>query len=288
MRKDLDSGHLAGRGAFGSPACRPGAVGPTCSPLNTTPRMKQQNGTPVSSVRRAALQQSSAANSPIRPPSATRPNNTSGARAVGGYSEVMESHIKVYVRTRPPGTINGATCVDADPEGSTIAVQTHGAADVKATPRSKGRSEDAHSGVDNFVFEDGVLHPDVSQEEVFNMIGRPAAEAVLDGYNVTVFAYGQTGAGKTHSIYGRGGQCDEATENPQAGLTDRIMKHLISTGASETQTLTGISYRYAVSMLDIYDDSLHSKKSNVTDLFEPGHEKQVRQGPKGKQLSVSD
>eukprot|EP00971_Amphidinium_carterae_P256464 5092028-Amphidinium_carterae.1 len=37
-------------------------------------------------------------------------------------------------------------------------------------------------------------------EEVFDEC-RALVLSVLDGYNVTIFAYGQTGAGKTHTMY---------------------------------------------------------------------------------------
>ena len=33
-------------------------------------------------------------------------------------------------------------------------------------------------------------------------MGRPAVEHYLEGFNVAVIAYGQTGAGKTHSMIG--------------------------------------------------------------------------------------
>ena len=56
-----------------------------------------------------------------------------------------------------------------------------------STPRGNG------GGPDSFHFEDGVLPEDVTQDQVFERVGRPAAEAVLAGFNVTVFAYGQTG-----------------------------------------------------------------------------------------------
>jgi hypothetical protein len=268
MRKG-EVGHHPMRAAFGSPASRPEGG----SPANHTPRSKFHHGTPVSTVRRAAFQHLSAASSPAnrgpRPASATKPRpGVSG----GCHGEETESNIKVYIRTRPAATINGSTCVTADPEAWRILVQSQGT-DAKGTPR-KGRGDDAAGGVDTFVFEDGVLDPEVSQEDVFDIIGKPAAEAVQEGYNVTVFAYGQTGAGKTHSIYGSGGQLDEGSTNPEAGLTERVMKYLISCGNTEAETASTVSYRYAVSMLDIYDEK-------VTDLFEPGHEKKVREGPRG-------
>jgi hypothetical protein len=271
MRKDLGASQQPARGAFGSPACRPGGPTGTYSPIHHTPRSKQQPGTPSDAVRRTALQQSSAVNSPAgRTPLATaRPVTAHSTRPAGGHaSEVTESHIKVYVRTRPAATINGQSCVTVDPVASTIAVQEQ--LDVNAVPRKKGRHDDAQ-GVDSFVFEDGVLDPDVSQADVFDKIGRPAAEAVLEGYNVTVFAYGQTGAGKTHSIYGKG---DHEPSHPEAGLTDRVMTEIISSSIAEMKSAPGIAYRFAVSMLDIYDEK-------ISDLFEPGHEKQVRQTQKG-------
>jgi len=37
---------------------------------------------------------------------------------------------------------------------------------------------------------------------VFNQAALPIIESVLEGYNGTIFAYGQTGTGKTHTMAG--------------------------------------------------------------------------------------
>lgn len=42
----------------------------------------------------------------------------------------------------------------------------------------------------------------VSQETVFEKSVKFATDGVLDGFNATVFAYGATGAGKTHTMLG--------------------------------------------------------------------------------------
>merc|ERR1712190_530662 len=47
---------------------------------------------------------------------------------------------------------------------------------------------------------DAVFMPG-SQEEVFESCC-DLVQSALDGYNVTMFAYGQTGAGKTFTMYG--------------------------------------------------------------------------------------
>lgn len=38
--------------------------------------------------------------------------------------------------------------------------------------------------------------------DVYNRVARPIVENVLEGYNGTIFAYGQTGTGKTFTMEG--------------------------------------------------------------------------------------
>eukprot|EP00760_Papus_ankaliazontas_P028660 PhM_4_TR3832/c0_g1_i1/m.96388 len=44
--------------------------------------------------------------------------------------------------------------------------------------------------------------PVIGQEDVYNETGRVALVHALAGYNTCIFAYGQTGAGKTHTMMG--------------------------------------------------------------------------------------
>jgi len=49
---------------------------------------------------------------------------------------------------------------------------------------------------------DAVFGPEASQELVYDEVVQPMLEEVLQGYNCTLFAYGQTGTGKTYvSLY---------------------------------------------------------------------------------------
>ena len=50
-----------------------------------------------------------------------------------------------------------------------------------------------------------VLGPSASQSDVFRTVGLPLVEATLKGHRTCLFAYGQTGAGKTFSMYGAEG-----------------------------------------------------------------------------------
>ncbi len=42
---------------------------------------------------------------------------------------------------------------------------------------------------------DYVFGPNSKQVDIYNLVARPIVDAVLEGYNGTIFAYGQTGTG---------------------------------------------------------------------------------------------
>ena len=42
-----------------------------------------------------------------------------------------------------------------------------------------------------------------SQKDIYNGIARPLVASVFHGFNATILAYGQTGAGKTYTMQGK-------------------------------------------------------------------------------------
>lgn len=52
-----------------------------------------------------------------------------------------------------------------------------------------------------YVF-DRVFDCHSSQQEIYNAVVSPLIPEVISGYNCTVFAYGQTGTGKTYTMEG--------------------------------------------------------------------------------------
>jgi kinesin family protein 3/17 len=47
-----------------------------------------------------------------------------------------------------------------------------------------------------------VYGPEATQSHVYETTARPAVLSVLEGYNATILAYGQTGTGKTFTMEG--------------------------------------------------------------------------------------
>ncbi|XP_011875631.1 PREDICTED: osmotic avoidance abnormal protein 3-like [Vollenhovia emeryi] len=85
---------------------------------------------------------------------------------------------------------------------------------------------------------DAAFSPSATTESVYEDVGSVIVEAVLEGYNGTVFAYGQTGCGKSFTM---------------RGFIERALEHLFeatSTASSETRYLALLSY------LEIYNERL--------------------------------
>lgn len=47
---------------------------------------------------------------------------------------------------------------------------------------------------------DNVFQPKTQQIEIYNTVAKPIVADVLNGYNGTIFAYGQTASGKTYTM----------------------------------------------------------------------------------------
>ncbi|KAJ9111772.1 hypothetical protein QFC22_006431 [Naganishia vaughanmartiniae] len=89
---------------------------------------------------------------------------------------------------------------------------------------------------------DRVFSKDSTQEEVFENTAKPVLEGLFDGFNATVFAYGATGCGKTHTVSG-------TKEDP--GIIYRTMRELFRRiDESNDQWETHVT----VSFLEIYNE----------------------------------
>ncbi|KAL8713332.1 MAG: hypothetical protein Q9220_002531 [cf. Caloplaca sp. 1 TL-2023] len=111
------------------------------------------------------------------------------------------------------------------------------------------RSKDQTFGFDR------VFDENTTQAEVYEATTRNLLDSVLDGYNATVFAYGATGCGKTHTITGTA---------QQPGVIFLTMQELFERIADITaDKVTEISLSY----LEIYNET-------IRDLLVPGGNKQ--------------
>uniref|UniRef100_A0A8D3BWM2 Kinesin-like protein n=1 Tax=Scophthalmus maximus TaxID=52904 RepID=A0A8D3BWM2_SCOMX len=97
-----------------------------------------------------------------------------------------------------------------------------------------------------YVF-DRVLPPNTSQEQVYDQCAKQIVKDVLGGYNGTIFAYGQTSSGKTHTMEGK-------LHNPQLmGIIPRIAHDIFDHIYSMDENL---EFHIKVSYFEIYLDKI--------------------------------
>ncbi|XP_014470884.1 PREDICTED: bipolar kinesin KRP-130-like [Dinoponera quadriceps] len=108
---------------------------------------------------------------------------------------------------------------------------------------------------------DKVFGPASTQLDVYNVVIRPLLKEVLAGYSCTVFAYGQTGTGKTYTM--EGGRVEDSglhwQSNTTAGMIPRCLSHLFD----ELQQLESQQYVVKINFLELYNEELF-------DLLGPG------------------
>ena len=106
---------------------------------------------------------------------------------------------------------------------------------------------------------DRVLGPTCTQKEVYEAVGAPVLDSVLQGCHGCVMAYGQTGSGKTHSML----NLPDRGQTEDAGLMPRLAVDLFTRIAADW----GNIYEVQIAMVQIYNESamdLLSKSSDRT------------------------
>ncbi|XP_029797748.1 kinesin-like protein KIF3A isoform X2 [Suricata suricatta] len=152
-------------------------------------------------------------------------------------SEKPEScdNVKVVVRCRPLNEREKSMCykqaVSVDEMRGTITV--HKTDSFNEPPKT-------------FTF-DTVFGPESKQLDVYNLTARPIIDSVLEGYNGTIFAYGQTGTGKTFTMEG-------VRAVPELrGIIPNSFAHIfghIAKAEGDTRFLVRVSY------LEIYNEEV--------------------------------
>lgn len=96
---------------------------------------------------------------------------------------------------------------------------------------------------------DGVYGISSSAEKIYSEIVRPIVNGVIEGYNGTVFAYGQTSCGKTFTMEGI------QTPSAQKGIIPRCCEHILNS-TRQRSLENQAKYLLRVSYLEIYNEEI--------------------------------
>ncbi|PKI31180.1 hypothetical protein CRG98_048426 [Punica granatum] len=114
----------------------------------------------------------------------------------------------------------------------------------------------ANKQIDRTFMFDKVFGPTSQQKDLYDQAVHPIVNEVLEGYNCTIFAYGQTGTGKTYTM--EGGARKKNGEFPNdAGVIPRAVRQIFN--ILEAQSA---EYSMKVTFLELYNEE-------ITDLLAP-------------------
>ncbi|XP_058083017.1 kinesin-like protein KIN-UA isoform X2 [Magnolia sinica] len=186
-------------------------------------------------------------------PASTRRSVLSASRPSSHFNTHNEDdadpgRVRVAVRLRPRNAedlssdADFADCVEVQPELNRLKL------------KKNNWSSEA------FKFDE-VFTESASQKRVYEAVAKPVVESVLDGYNGTVMAYGQTGTGKTYTV-GRLGKDDPS----ERGIMVRALEDIIA-GTSPASDTVAISYLQLY--LESIQDLLAPEKNNIPIVEDP-------------------
>lgn len=104
---------------------------------------------------------------------------------------------------------------------------------------------------------DRIFDINTSQELTYQEVAKPTIEDILKGYNGTLFTYGQSGSGKTFTMYGA-----DLYDPHLKGIIPRTIDHIFECINEEKNA--EIKFELKFSMLEIYKESLFDLLSPET------------------------
>ncbi|KAL9241385.1 hypothetical protein vseg_015503 [Gypsophila vaccaria] len=166
------------------------------------------------------------------------------------FNELLtaKGNVKVFCRTRPIFENEGPSIVEF-PDEYTIRVDT---GDETLTNPKK-----------DFEF-DRVYGPHVGQTEVFADV-QPFVQSALDGYNMSIFAYGQKNSGKSYTMEG---------SSHDRGLYARCFEELFD--LSNLESTSTSRFNFSVTIFELYNDQIKDllltseKSSSKVSMGSPG------------------
>jgi kinesin family protein 11 len=164
-------------------------------------------------------------------------------------SAEVNQNIQVFVRCRPLKPNEKKNAVEVVSDRKEVRIN-----------ESKSIATDRYN-TKTFTF-DNTFNCDTPQIEVYRAVVEPLIEQVVMGYNCTVFAYGQTGTGKTYTMEGERSTDDSCSweNDPTCGIIPRALHQLFEILQSQETEHT-----VRVSFLELYNEELYDLLSAIDD-----------------------
>ena len=174
-------------------------------------------------------------------------------RKLHNQVQELKGNIRVFCRIRPPLSSDSVTDTAriTFPDGETDSKEVE-----IMGPEEKSSLGTVTRKKNAFSF-DRVFTPTSQNADVFGEISQ-LVQSALDGYNVCIFCYGQTGAGKTHTM------------SSEDGMIPRAVRQIYDTAQSLEEK--GWKYSMEGSFIEVYNENINDLLGKADDLDKKKHE----------------
>ena len=173
-----------------------------------------------------------------------------------------QDFIKVFIRFRPFNELEIGLLSD-NVGWETPKYISDTTIGIFSSKESKDRNDQIPA---NLTFKyDKVFQTDSAQSDIYNYVGKRIVDDVMEGYNGTIFAYGQSGSGKTYTMYG-----PDIFDDIYKGIIPRIVEDIF---AYVENADDNIDFQLKLSVLEIYKEVMYDLLNNQ------GKDLKIQEGP---------
>jgi len=179
-----------------------------------------------------------------------------------------DDNLKVYIRVRPPlmsekdSSLPFRSVASVSDDKTTISLIEYLGFEFEEALKQKEIVDNPSLFLPHPYTFDHIFDMDSTQEDVYQIAAVPAVESLINGYNSTIFAYGQTGTGKTYTMEG----FSYNYLSPKKGLIPRAIENIFE--YIENNSNSDTTFIIRVTYLQIYnesiDDLLKSEKKHLS------------------------
>ncbi|CCG80844.1 Putative uncharacterized protein [Taphrina deformans PYCC 5710] len=185
---------------------------------------------------------------PLKRAQSATARTTEQNTATNAVSSASETNIQVVVRCRDRNKReieeNSGVIISPSKDGHSITVQTSALTELNNK---------------TYTF-DKVFGGGSSQQDVFDVTVEPIVQEMLGGYNCTIFAYGQTGTGKTYTMSGDMSDHCGGIPPATAGIIPRALCRIF-----QVLDQAGDEYSVKCSFIELYNEELRDLLSTQDD-----------------------
>ena len=186
------------------------------------------------------------ASNPIKEEKVNKENFDKEKELLSSLQKTNKDFIKVFVRFRPLNELENDLLSDNCGWETPKYIS-----DTQIGIYSSKEVKDSNAQIpSNLIFKyDKIFNSESQQSQIYENVGKRIVGDVMEGYNGTIFAYGQSGSGKTYTMYG-----PDIYDDIYKGIIPRIVEDIFNYVEKADDN---VDFQFKLSVLEIYKEVMY-------------------------------